>query len=184
MDASERVHPHIADSQLRVVFRLNVSSINPHQLAKFFCLVSMLLPMAGTAWAALPPGWSDADIGSPGLAGSATYTNGLWTVTGGGADIWGVSDQFNFASTNYVGDGMMIVLVTSLQNSDPGSGWSKAGLMFRNDSTAGSVNVSIIATAGQGVSFQWRSTAGGSSSYSQDGGITAPVWLKLEQFKK
>ena len=37
--------------------------------------------MAGTAWAALPPGWSDADIGSPGLAGSAGYTNGLWTVT-------------------------------------------------------------------------------------------------------
>src|SRR5208283_602262 len=131
---------------------------NPHKLTKFFCLVSMLLPMAGTAWAALPPGWSDADIGSPGLAGSATYTNGLWTV---------------------VGDGMMIVLVTSLQNSDPGSGWSKAGLMFRNDSTAGSVNVSIIATAGQGVSFQWRSTTGGSSSFSADGGITAPVWLKL-----
>ncbi len=139
----------------------------------------MLLPMAGTAWAALPPGWSDADIGSPGLAGSATYTNGLWTVTGGGADIWGTSDQFNFASTNYTGDGTMIVLVTSLQNSDPGSGWSKAGLMFRNDSTAGSANVSIVATATQGVSFQWRSTAGGSSSFSQHSGITAPVWLKL-----
>ena len=73
----------------------------------------------------------------------------------------------------------MIVQVTSLQNSDPGSGWSKAGLMFRNDSTAGSVNVSIVATAGQGVSFQWRSTAGGSSSFTADGGITAPVWLKL-----
>ena len=70
----------------------------------------MLLPMAGTAWAALPPGWSDADIGSPGLAGSAGYTNGLWTVTGGGADIWNTADQFNFASTNYTGDGTMIVL--------------------------------------------------------------------------
>ena len=73
----------------------------------------------------------------------------------------------------------MIVQVTSLQNSDPSSGWSKAGLMFRNDSTAGSANVSIVATAGQGVSFQWRSTAGGSSSFTVDGGITAPVWLKL-----
>ena len=159
---------------------MNVSSITcPHKLAKFFCLVSLLLPMAGTAWAALPPGWSDADIGSPGLAGSAGYTNGLWTVTGGGADIWNTADQFNFASTNYTGDGTMIVLVTSLQNSDPGSGWSKAGLMFRNDSTAGSANVSIVATATQGVSFQWRSTAGGSSSFSQHSGITAPVWLKL-----
>ncbi|MGO8741111.1 MAG: hypothetical protein ACLQUR_01775 [Limisphaerales bacterium] len=144
-----------------------------------FLLILGLLSGGRTAWAALPPGWSDADIGSPGLAGSATFTNGLWTVTGGGGDIWGTADQFNFTSTNYTGDGTMTVLVTSLQNSDPSSGWSKAGLMFRNDSTAGSVNVSIVATAGQGVSFQWRSTAGGSSSFSQDSGITAPVWLKL-----
>jgi hypothetical protein len=169
----------LAGKWLRCLF-MNVLSINPlyKKLTKCFFLVSMLLPMAGTAWAALPPGWSDADIGSPGLAGSATYASGLWTVTGGGSDIWNTADQFNFASTNYTGDGTMIALVLSLQNSDPSSGWSKAGLMFRNDSTAGSVNVSIVATAGQGVSFQWRSTAGGSSSFSADGGVTAPVWLK------
>jgi len=131
------------------------------------------------AKAGLPPGWSDADIGSPGLAGSASYASGGWTVTGGGADIWGTADQFNFVSTNFTGDGTMIVQVTSLQNSNPSSGWSKAGLMFRNDSTAGSVNVIIVATAGQGVSFQWRSAAGGSSSFAADGGIYAPIWLKL-----
>jgi len=129
--------------------------------------------------AALPPGWSDADIGSPGLAGSASYAGGVWTVTGGGADIWNAADQFNFASTNFNGDGTLIVQVTSLQNSDPSSGWSKAGLMFRNDSTAGSVNVSIVATAGNGVSMQWRSAAGDQCSYTAAGGITAPVWLKL-----
>ena len=139
----------------------------------------MLLLTAGAAWADLPPGWSDADIGSPGLAGSASYASGLWTVSGGGSDIWNNADQFHFASTNFTGDGVMTVCVTSLQNSDPGSGWSKAGLMFRNDSSAGSANVTIVATAGQGVSFQWRSTAGGSSSYSAQSGITAPVWLKL-----
>ena len=149
------------------------------KFTKILCLVSLLLPMTQTAWADLPPGWSDADIGSPGLAGSATYANGLWTVTGGGSDIWNTADQFNFASTNFTGDGAMIVQVTSLQNSDPGSGWAKAGLMFRNDSSAGSANVSIVATAGQGVSFQWRSTAGGSSSFTMNGGITAPIWLKL-----
>src|SRR5665213_3669698 len=147
-------------------------------LMKWLCLILLLLPIA-TAWAALPAGWSDADIGTPGLAGSAGYTNGGWAVTGGGADIWGASDQFNYASTSMGGDGAMIAQVTSLQNSDPGSGWSKAGLMFRNDSTAGSVNVSIVATAGQGISYQWRGTAGGQSSNSQITGITAPVWLKL-----
>ena len=126
--------------------------------------------------AQLPDGWTAADIGSPGLAGSASYAGGVWTVTGGGSDIWGAADQFNFASTNFTGDGTMIIRVTSLQNTDP---WAKAGLMFRNDSTVGSVNVSVVATAGQGVSFQWRSTAGGSSSFTPNGGFTAPIWLKL-----
>ena len=149
------------------------------QLARPLCLISIILLVAKPVWASLPPGWSDADIGLPGLAGSASYASGVWTVTGGGSDIWNNADQFNFASTNFTGDGTMIVQVNSIQNSDPGSGWSKAGLMFRNDSTAGSANVSIVATAGQGVSFQWRSTAGGSSSFAANGGITAPVWLKL-----
>ncbi|MGH7973173.1 MAG: hypothetical protein ACREIC_31020, partial [Limisphaerales bacterium] len=126
-----------------------------------------------------PSGWTDADIGSPGLAGSASYDNGNWTVTGGGSDIWNAADQFNLASTMLYSDGTLTAQVTSLQNSDPGSGWSKAGLMFRNDSTAGSVNVCIVATAGQGVSFQWRSTAGGQCSFSDVPGLTVPVWLRL-----
>src|SRR6185312_14479215 len=44
---------------------------------------------------------------------------------------------------------------------------------------AGSANVSIVATYGQGVSFQWRGTAGGQSSFIAIGGITTPVWVKL-----
>ena len=50
--------------------------------------VMFLLTSLPSALASLPPGWSDADIGSPGLAGSASYANGVWTVTGGGSDIW------------------------------------------------------------------------------------------------
>jgi len=58
------------------------------KLTQLLCFISILLPLTEPAWADLPPGWSDADIGSPGLAGSAAYTNGNWTVTGGGADVW------------------------------------------------------------------------------------------------
>lgn len=129
--------------------------------------------------AGLPPGWTDQDIGSPGLAGSASDNNGLWTVTGGGSDIWNNADQFNLVSTNFTGDGTLTAHVTSLQNSDPGSGWSKAGLMFRNDNTAGSANVALVATAGQGVSFQWRDTAGDSSDFFAPGAGAVPVWLQL-----
>lgn len=149
--------------------------VTPCLRALVFALMALL---SGSALAQLPAGWSDADIGSPGLAGSASYSGGTWAVTGGGSDIWNAADQFNFASTNLTGDAMMIVQVTSLQNSDS-SGWSKAGLMFRNDSTAGSVNVSIVVSASQGVSFQWRSTADGSCNNVVAGGLAAPVWLKL-----
>lgn len=127
----------------------------------------------------MPTGWTDADIGSPGQAGSADYTNGQWTVAGGGTDIWGTSDQFNFASQTVNGDGSIVAQVTSLQNTDPGSGWAKAGVMFRNDSTPASEHVAVVATAGNGVSFQWRSVAGGGCGYANVTGLLAPIWVKL-----
>src|ERR1017187_5345415 len=149
------------------------------RFSQLLCLISIFLPLAEPAWAGLPAGWTDADIGSPGLAGSAGYTNGGWTVTGGGSDIWNAADQFNYASTAVNGDATIIPEVTRLQNSDPGSGWSKAGIMFRNDSTAGSANASIVQSYSHGVSFQWRSTAGGLSFFAVVGGINPPIWLKL-----
>jgi regulation of enolase protein 1 (concanavalin A-like superfamily) len=149
------------------------------KLTKTLVLISTLLAIPKSVCAALPPNWSDADIGSPALAGSASYNNGLWTVAGSGSDIWNAADQFNLASIPFNGDGSITAKVATLQNTDPASGWSKAGLMFRNDTTAGSVNVTILATAGNGVSLQWRPTAGGQCSYSGVGGITAPVWLQL-----
>src|SRR6185369_9232232 len=100
------------------------------KLAKIILLLSIFLPIPKLAKAALPSGWNDSDIGSPAIAGSAIYNNGNWTVAGGGSDIWNAADQFNFASTTFNGDGTIIAKVTSLQNTDPGSGWSKAGVMF------------------------------------------------------
>jgi len=145
------------------------------------CAILVLLFLVGNnpACASLPLGWSDADIGSPGLAGSASDTNGNWTVTGGGSDIWNAADQFNFASTSYGSDGSITALITSLQNSNPGSGWSKAGVMFRNDTTASAANVCLLVSATDGVNFQWRSTTNPQTYNIGIGGITAPVWLQL-----
>jgi glucose/arabinose dehydrogenase len=148
------------------------------EFAKLLCFLLIPLLVTSSSWADLPVGWSDADIGSPGVAGSAGYTNGNWTVRGSGSDIWNAADQFNYANTTINGDGVIIAKVSSLQNTDSG-GWSKAGIMFRNDSTAGSANVSIVQSWSHGVSFQWRSTAGDNSFFTAIGGINPPVWLKL-----
>src|SRR5205085_809326 len=61
----------------------------------------------------LPNGWTDADIGGPGLAGSATYSAPTFTVNGGGADIWGVTDQFNYAYQSTSSDLTITALVAS-----------------------------------------------------------------------
>jgi len=61
----------------------------------------------------LPASWTGTDIGVPGLAGSATYSAGVYTVKGGGADIWNTSDQFQFAWRTLTGNGEIIARVTS-----------------------------------------------------------------------
>ncbi|HEV7927356.1 MAG TPA: lamin tail domain-containing protein, partial [Verrucomicrobiae bacterium] len=143
--------------------------------------LTLMFLLAGLcpANASLPPGWSDTDIGSPADAGSASYAEGAWTVSGGGADIWGTNDQCNFASQVFNCDGAIVAHVTSVENTDPASGWPKAGVMFRNDNTAGAVNAFMAATAAQGVAFQVRNAADGVSTSTQITGVTNPVWVKV-----
>ncbi len=126
-----------------------------------------------------PAGWADADIGSPGEFGSTQYnsSSGIWTVSGGGSDIWGTNDQFNFISTSVTNDGSIIAQVTSLQDTDP---WAKAGVMFRNDNTPGSLFADVVITPGNGVSFQWRDVTSGSCTSVQVSAAT-PVWVKLSR---
>jgi Alpha galactosidase A/Concanavalin A-like lectin/glucanases superfamily/Alpha galactosidase C-terminal beta sandwich domain/Alpha-galactosidase, CBM13 domain len=128
------------------------------------------------ACAALPAGWMDQDVGSPGLAGSASYANGIWTISGGGADIWNGGDQFNFCANSLTGDGMIIARVTSQSGSDS---FAQTGVMIRNDSTAGSPEAAVLITPGNGVTFRYRLVSGGTTAQSIASGITAPVWVRL-----
>ena len=63
-----------------------------------------------------------------------------------------------------------------MQDTDP---WAKAGLMFRSDTTAGSMFVNLFISPGNGVNLQWRAATGGQCGSAGLGGIVAPVWLKL-----
>jgi hypothetical protein len=121
---------------------------------------------------------TDTDIGSPSPAGSANYNSstGTYTVAGGGADIWNASDQFNFLSKSYSGDGAIVARVTSVTNT---SSWAKAGVMFRDSLAANAMYVDVIVTPGQGVSFQYRSATGGNCVHTDVTGITAPEYVRL-----
>jgi hypothetical protein len=97
-------------------------------------------------------------------------------LKGGGADIWGSADAFQFASAGFTGDNTIVAFVTAMQNTDP---WAKAGVMFRNDTGVGSMFADAFVSPGNGVYLQWRTTTAGACGSTGVGGIVAPVWVKL-----
>jgi regulation of enolase protein 1 (concanavalin A-like superfamily) len=124
------------------------------------------------AGSSLPVPWSDSDIGNPTPAGSASYAGGVFTVNGGGNDIWGTLDQFNYVSQSLTGDGSIVARVTSQSNT---SAWAKSGIIIKQSTTAGSAYALLAVTPGNGVAFQYGYNTGiGGGTY------TFPnAWLKL-----
>jgi regulation of enolase protein 1 (concanavalin A-like superfamily) len=125
----------------------------------------------------LPSGWSDTDIGSPGIPGGASFDGTTWTVAGGGGsnDIGGGgSDQFNFASQSLSGNATFIAKVTSLSDT---SSIAKAGVMFRADNTA-SANFAAVIETPDGPQLRWRNSDG-TPHHTDASTTTMPMWVKL-----
>ena len=124
----------------------------------------------------IPSGWSDSDIGTVGLAGTAAYSNGAFSVQGSGSDINGTADSFHFLYQPLIGDGTIVARLASFQGS---GAYQKAGVMIRETLAAGSSNV-FVAKQGTGSSliFDYRTATGGSTSQSS-ATASLPYWVKL-----
>jgi len=132
---------------------------------------------------------------------SASFTNDQIVITGGGADIWGTSDECRFVYTERCGDFDMKVQVTRL---DPTSTWSKAGLDARVLLTANSPHIMSVFTpygptnpqnqgtqGADGIDAGIRTTVGGNTDgwgilgNGAYGGLGAPTlsagtnWMRL-----
>jgi hypothetical protein len=125
---------------------------------------------------ALPAGWSATDVGATGAKGNSSYSNGMFTVSGAGADVWGTSDAFQYAYHTLSGDGSIVARVTSIQNT---SSWAKAGVMMRSSLTASSAYAFMLMSPGKGAAFQRRTANGGTAVNTAGSFSTAPRWLKL-----
>src|SRR5262249_59990003 len=88
--------------------------------------------------AGVPAPWPSRDIGAVGLAGSASYAAGVFTIAGAGADIWGAADAFQFVSQTVSGDIDIVARVLSLSNTHPKA---KAGVMLRESDAPDAANV-------------------------------------------
>ena len=126
----------------------------------------------------LPDGWQSRDIGSVGSAGSAGESSGTFTVRGAGADVWGTADAFHFAYRTLSGDGTIVARVADVTGTES---WTKVGVMIRQGTDPGSPHAFMLVSAGKGLAFQRRRTAGGVSSHTAGGSGTAPRWVRLQR---
>ncbi len=124
----------------------------------------------------LPKGWSSADIGNVGVSGEADFLNGDFNLLASGGDIWETADAFHFASRPLEGDGSIIARVVSVQYTDP---WAKAGLMLRENDSAGSKYVFMGFTGQGGSVLQSRAAADGISASADGPEAKLPHWVRL-----
>jgi regulation of enolase protein 1 (concanavalin A-like superfamily) len=124
----------------------------------------------------LTGGWTSRDIGSVGAAGTASVSNGTFTVKGSGADVWGSADEFRFVYKQLTGDGSITARVSSVTNQNA---WSKAGVMMRETLTAGSKHATMFVSAGKGLAFQRRTSTNGSSLSTAGAASGAPYWVRI-----
>ena len=117
--------------------------------------------------------------GYPPSVGSFTQgAGGTITMTGAGSDIWDAADHFHFAYKTLTGAGSIVARIDSVQNTHA---WSKAGVMIRESLEPGSTHAFACVTPGSGVASQGRTDTDGSSFSTNETGITAPHWVKLER---
>jgi hypothetical protein len=139
------------------------------------------LPIPSTT--SVTSGLSSIEIGGATPAGSATYADGKWTVSGAGADIWGANDSCHFTYKAITGDGAIIAKVDAVQNTSLSA---KAGVMMRTSLDQGAPRAWMAITnrlqAEQNI--QNLAVYGGNNYSNKALAIanTAPsYWLKLER---
>jgi RHS repeat-associated protein len=119
----------------------------------------------------LPTPWLDLDIGSGGLAGSATYSSGAFTVNGSGQGLLSSADGFHFVYQPLAGDGFIITRIASAQSP------VQAGVMIR-ETLDPSARDAFVFYNGY-LNFYDRTTVGTVPTGSVQGIGGLPYWEKL-----
>jgi hypothetical protein len=135
------------------------------------------------------------DVGNPAIAGTVTVSDGGFDITAGGADVWGVKDEFNFVYIEKTGDFDFAARVESLTAIHQ---YTKAGLMAREDMTPGSRHIYFQIFPDNiprnknngGFEYQYRQISGGEMKAiypvrfegTPDFPVTFPdTWIRLKR---
>jgi len=125
----------------------------------------------------LPSGWLDSDIGAVPSAGSATYVNGIFTVTGAGSIQQGLAtDRMHFVYRPLNGDEAIIARLLSLSG-----GTTIAGVMIRDTLDTSAANGFGWCCGYNNTLFGARVSTGAATT-GQIGTVNyapLPTWIKV-----
>ena len=125
----------------------------------------------------LAKGWWQGDFGND--TGTASLSNGVFTVTASGSDIWDEFDSFHYTYYPIGTNAQIVTRLLGLSGTQP---WMKAGLMIRETLNGGSRNAALLLTCSNGMDFQWRPAADGKTlQYVNPTNTAAISWLKLSR---
>ena len=125
----------------------------------------------------LPTEWLDKDVGQAPTIGSATSSNGTFTVNGSGI-LYSTdyADGFNFAYQPLSSDGTIVARVLSLANAD---GYTNAGVMIRESFNPGSTYAAALIGRVANVSMLYRTSTGTAAGNAYGATGYFPYWVKL-----
>jgi hypothetical protein len=116
----------------------------------------------------------NSDIGNVDADGQASYVSetDLYRVSGSGADVWGVEDEFHFVFKQVEGPFVFDAQTDAINHGS--NDWAKVMLMARNSLDPGAENFAIrIRESIMEISSQWRFTQG-DTSFSTPGDDRVP----------
>ena len=88
-----------------------------------------------------PTGWTCQDINNTTTPGTESLRNGAWSVTGAGAGIRGVADQFRLISQPATGDAQVIAQALTEPTRNSGA---QSGVIMRQSNDAGSPFYAVL----------------------------------------
>lgn len=118
------------------------------------------LLLVGTAFAQTPgPGifTNTGDVGDPAIKGSTSFADGLYKITGSGANIWARQDQFQYAWKEMTGN---FTVTATLRFLGKGADHRKAGIMVRQSLDTDSAYADVVIHGTGMPGLQWRSRQG------------------------
>lgn len=124
----------------------------------------------------LPLPWDEVKIGTGNLAGSSTFSGGIYTAAGSG-ELTGRNDSFGFTWQTLSGDGEIIARIHSLENTGNAS---RVGVMIRDTLATNSRHI-FMGLTGSGA-YRWvrRTGFNGNTSTSNSGtGAVPDTWVRL-----